>query len=256
VRREGRANKEARIRRANNFAFSDSKFFRLVQPSRESEPESPNGVVRAKARTRTHRLELKVNYHRVPQMDSAVWVLAFARTTRGSSVLSPPQRRLDESLRILTEFAHRPEMIRLLQPHRLQAVFRQPQQLRIGIGHQHGRMGRHDHLAVADIIHPPHQLQELDLARRRQSRFRLVEDEDALALAALVEEAQKAFAVGMREEIRRWSSEGIVRAALSRYRATEKKLSARKNQPLVIFGSQLARNAFDNPPPITSMASE
>src|SRR4051794_16017585 len=32
-------------------------------------------------------------------------------------------------------------------------------------------------------------------------------------------------------------------ATLSRYRATKKKLSARKNQPLVIFGSQLARSA-------------
>src|ERR1700759_3270250 len=31
----------------------------------------------------------------------------------------------------------------------------------------------------------------------------------------------------------------------SRYRANEKKLSARKNQPLVIFGSQLAPSAAD-----------
>jgi hypothetical protein len=30
---------------------------------------------------------------------------------------------------------------------------------------------------------------------------------------------------------------GVPRAASSRYLATEKKLSARKNQPLVIFGS-------------------
>jgi hypothetical protein len=35
---------------------------------------------------------------------------------------------------------------------------------------------------------------------------------------------------------------------LSKYLATEKKLSARKNQPLVIFGSQLARNASDSVP--------
>src|SRR6202030_3357165 len=45
-------------------------------------------------------------------------------------------------------------------------------------------------------------------------------------------------------------------AAWSRYLATEKKLSARKNQPLVIFGNQLARNAFDNCPPISSSAHE
>ena len=45
-------------------------------------------------------------------------------------------------------------------------------------------------------------------------------------------------------------------AASSRYRATEKKLSARKNQPLVIFGSQLARSASESSPPIASIALE
>src|ERR1700756_416773 len=44
--------------------------------------------------------------------------------------------------------------------------------------------------------------------------------------------------------------------AASRYLATEKKVSARKNQPLVIFGSQLARSASESSPPITSRASE
>ena len=43
------------------------------------------------------------------------------------------------------------------------------------------------------------------------------------------------------------------RAASSRYLATEKKLSARKNQPLVTFGSQLARNALESWPPIASI---
>ena len=47
---------------------------------------------------------------------------------------------------------------------------------------------------------------------------------------------------------------GYFWATSSKYRATEKKLSARKNQPLVIFGSQLARNALDNRPPISSSA--
>src|SRR5580692_2230857 len=42
---------------------------------------------------------------------------------------------------------------------------------------------------------------------------------------------------------------GSSRQARSRYRATEKKLSARKNQPLVIFGSQLARSALARLPP-------
>jgi hypothetical protein len=45
-------------------------------------------------------------------------------------------------------------------------------------------------------------------------------------------------------------------AASSRYLATEKKLSARKNQPLVIFGSHPARSALESWPPITSMALE
>src|SRR4030088_623032 len=42
----------------------------------------------------------------------------------------------------------------------------------------------------------------------------------------------------------------------SRYLATEKKVSARKNQPLVILGSQLARSASESSPPITSAAWE
>ena len=45
-------------------------------------------------------------------------------------------------------------------------------------------------------------------------------------------------------------------AALSRYLAIEKKLSARKNHPLVILGSQLARSAAERLPPIFSTASE
>jgi len=40
-----------------------------------------------------------------------------------------------------------------------------------------------------------------DLTRGRQRGFWFVEDEDALALAAFLEEAQKAFAVRMGEEV-------------------------------------------------------
>ena len=43
---------------------------------------------------------------------------------------------------------------------------------------------------------------------------------------------------------------------LSWYLATEKKLSARKNQPLVMRGSQPARSALESSPPIFSIASE
>src|SRR6476620_10205047 len=62
-------------------------------------------------------------------------------------------------------------------------------------------MRGHDDLAVADLFHAPHQFQKFHLASGRQRGFRFVEDEDALALAALFEEAQKAFAVGVREKI-------------------------------------------------------
>jgi hypothetical protein len=64
-------------------------------------------------------------------------------------------------------------------------------------------MGCHDDLADAGLVHAPQQLEKLDLPGRRQRRFRLVEDEDALTPTALVEEAQEAFAVRMREEVGR-----------------------------------------------------
>jgi len=64
-------------------------------------------------------------------------------------------------------------------------------------------MRGHDDLANRGLLHPAHQLEEFHLARRRQRRFRFVEDEDALALATLLEEPHKAFAVRMGEEIRR-----------------------------------------------------
>jgi hypothetical protein len=47
--------------------------------------------------------------------------------------------------------------------------------------------------------------------RRGERRFRLVEDEQALALAALLEEAQKALAMRMGEKIRRRAAEGFAR---------------------------------------------
>jgi hypothetical protein len=82
------------------------------------------------------------------------------------------------------------------------------------------------------VFHPPHQLQKFDLARRRQRGFRFVEDVDALALAALLEERKKPSPC----EWERKSGGGPLSGssdASSRYRAIEKKLSARKKQPLV-----------------------
>src|ERR1700737_1866865 len=64
-------------------------------------------------------------------------------------------------------------------------------------------MRGHDDLANRGFLHAPHQLEEFHLARWRQRRLRFVEDEDALPLAALFKESQKAFAMRMREEIRR-----------------------------------------------------
>jgi hypothetical protein len=50
----------------------------------------------------------------------------------------------------------------------------------------------------------------------------------------------------MRKEVRRRAAD---RVEISRDR---KKLSARKNQPLVTFGNQLARKASESSPPIAS----
>src|SRR3954447_4917919 len=132
----------------------------------------------------------------------------------GFAALYPPygtcaslnDRSVHKSFRILKELPHDLVVIGVFYLHRLQSVLRQPQQRGIWVSHQHRRVGGHDDLAMADVFHPPHQLQERDLARGRQRGFRFVEDEDALALAAFLEEAQKAFAVGMGEEVGRWAS--------------------------------------------------
>src|SRR5882724_12248674 len=63
-------------------------------------------------------------------------------------------------------------------------------------------MRGHDDLANPGLLHPPHQLQKFDLARWRQRGFGFVEDEDALPLAALLEEAHESLAVRMGQEIR------------------------------------------------------
>lgn len=68
---------------------------------------------------------------------------------------------------------------------------------------------------------------KFDLARRRQRRFRLVEDENALALAALLEEAQESFAVGMRQEIGA-DLPGITCGLVEISRHREKTLGAKK----------------------------
>lgn len=95
----------------------------------------------------------------------------------------------------------------LLDRHRIEPVFAQGQQAGAGIGHQDRGVRRHDHLALAEPVHAAQQLEEFDLAGRRQRRFRLVEDEDAAPLAAFLEDAQKTLAMRMGEEI------GAVRAA-------------------------------------------
>jgi hypothetical protein len=101
------------------------------------------------------------------------------------------QHRLDKPRRIVPELAQQPIVLRILDRHRIEAVFRQPQQGRAQIGHQHRGVRRHHDLADAGAVYAAQELQELDLARRRQRGFRLVEDEDALAPAALLEETQK-----------------------------------------------------------------
>lgn len=74
------------------------------------------------------------------------------------------------------------EMIRLLDRGGFQAGFGQPQQPRIRIRHQDWGVRGHDALADLGLIHAAHELQKFDLTRRKQRRFRLVEDKDALTL--------------------------------------------------------------------------
>jgi len=99
-------------------------------------------------------------------------------------------RRLHEARGVGAELAH-DLVVGLLDGDRLEPGFRQPQQARVRVRHQHWRMRGHDDLADRGLLHPAQQFQEFDLARRRQRGFRLVEDEDALPLATLLEEAQR-----------------------------------------------------------------
>ena len=114
-------------------------------------------------------------------------------------------------------------------------------------------MGGHDHLADAGLVHAAQQLQELELAGRRQRRFRLVEDEEALPPAALLEEAQEAFAVRMGQEVGRRPPSDSLRRLVEIARDGEEALGA-EEPALVIFGSQLARSASASAPPIASSA--
>src|SRR5882724_6370519 len=143
-----------------------------------------------------------------------LWVPAFAGTTKAGggardrarlryTTASLRDRRLHKARGVGAELAHDLVVIGLFDGHGLQAMLGQSQQARVRVRHQHWRMRGHDDLADRGLLHPPQQFQELNLARGRQRRFRLVEDEDALALAALLEEAQKTFAVGMREKVGR-----------------------------------------------------
>lgn len=129
------------------------------------------------------------------------------RSLLGSGMPSLLHHRLHERRRVQAELADQAEMPGLLDRHRIEPVSGQAEQAGAGIGHQDRGVRRHDHLALAEPVHAAQQLEERDLAGRRQRRFRLIEDEDAAALAALLEEAQKTLAMRMGEEI------GAVRAA-------------------------------------------
>ena len=62
--------------------------------------------------------------------------------------------------------------------------------------------------------------------------------------------------MGMGEKIGRWRSAERVASRFIEISRDGKKLSARKNQPLVTLGSQLARNALESWPPTASTALE
>ena len=99
---------------------------------------------------------------------------------------------LNEFRWIRPESTQQPVMFGVFNTNRFETLFRDLQQLRLRISHQERRMGRHNHLANRRTLHRTQQLQKLDLAGRRQSGFRLIKDEDALAPTAFGEEAQKA----------------------------------------------------------------
>src|SRR5580704_13933655 len=125
---------------------------------------------------------------------------AAGREGRARSIA---QNRVDECFRIGAKLPHQAVVIRFADTDWLEPVFGKPQQLRRRISHEHGRVRGHDDLANPGFVHALEQLEELDLPRRRQRRFRLIEDEYALPLAAFIEETQKTLAVRMRKKIRR-----------------------------------------------------
>src|SRR5579862_1590287 len=104
-------------------------------------------------------------------------------------------------------------MIRFADADGLKSVFGKSQQLGRRVSHEHGRVGGHDDLTNPGFVHAPEQLEKLDLPRRRQRRFRLVEDEYALTLAALIEETQETLAMRMGKKIRRLPA-GIERGCI------------------------------------------
>ena len=85
-------------------------------------------------------------------------------------------------------------------------------------------MRGHDDLADSGMVHAPEQFQKFDLPRWGQRRFRFIKDEDALPLAAFLEETQKALAVGMREEIRRRTAKRFACGLIEISRDREKTL--------------------------------
>jgi aspartyl aminopeptidase len=109
------------------------------------------------------------------------------------------------------------------------------------------------------LLHPLHQFQKFDLARRRQRRFRLVEDENALPLVALLKEAQKAFAVGMGEEVRRGAggnAGNIFEVDLILVSSNRKEALGAKEPSVANLRQPTRAKGFESCPPIFSSALE
>jgi hypothetical protein len=130
-----------------------------------------------------------------------------------------------------------PIVVGLFDGHRLQAVFRQSQRVGIGIGHQHRRVRGHHDLANRRLTPSTASVSEIPSAApatapipsRRRCR-------SPVAGSAHGTTAFRANRRGSRQRGCQQPRD---------YLATEKKRSARKNQPFVSFGSQLARSASE-----------
>ena len=126
---------EARTTRQSNRAAS-------FRTERSDDPESRSCSARDSGFDASHRPGmtedglLRGSCHRA-RTRATRWLAATLLTEDELVPASLRDRRSHEAFGIFEELPHGPEMVRALDGGRLKSIFRQPQQGRIGIGHQH-----------------------------------------------------------------------------------------------------------------------